>query len=113
MGRPDLVFEGHALQILQGDKRAAVLFADIVSRADVGLIQSGGCLGVVAAGRARNTYNDAFTKGGMITNTKPIPFVADQSFFGHPKGLFFLASHRGLGALFFLRNDGAPCSLHG
>jgi hypothetical protein len=27
----------------------------------------------------------------MITNTKPIPFVADQSFFGHPKGLFFLA----------------------
>jgi dipeptide/tripeptide permease len=46
---------------------------------------------VVAAGRTRKTYNDPFTKGGVITNTKPIPFVADQSFLGHPKGLFFLA----------------------
>lgn len=46
---------------------------------------------VVAAGRARNTYNRPFTKGGMITNTEAIPLAANRSFFSHPKGLFFLA----------------------
>jgi len=34
----------------------------------------------------------ALSRGGrIIRNSEPIPFAADRSFFGHPKGLFFLA----------------------
>jgi proton-dependent oligopeptide transporter, POT family len=34
----------------------------------------------------------AFSRGGrIITNSEPIPFASDRLFFGHPKGLFFLA----------------------
>ena len=47
MGPPgDLVFEGHALQVLHGDKRLAVLPADVVNGADVGVIQRRSCLGL-------------------------------------------------------------------
>jgi POT family proton-dependent oligopeptide transporter len=46
----------------------------------------------VGAGEGTNRRKMALSRGGrIITNSEPIPFAADRSFFGHPKGLFFLA----------------------
>ncbi len=35
----DHVLQGHAIEILHGDKRLAVLLANVVNRADVGMVQ--------------------------------------------------------------------------
>ena len=42
----DAVLESHAVEILHGDEGMAVLLADVVDGADVGVIESGGGLGL-------------------------------------------------------------------
>jgi hypothetical protein len=39
-----VVLEGGALKVFHGDERLSAIFADVVNRADVGMIERGGCL---------------------------------------------------------------------
>ena len=42
----DQILQGHALEILHGDKRLAILLANVVDGADVGMVQRGSGLGL-------------------------------------------------------------------
>ena len=37
----DAVLQGHAIQVLHGDERLTVLLANVIDRADVGMVESG------------------------------------------------------------------------
>ena len=40
----DAVLQGHAIEELHRDERMAIVLADFVNRADVGMVQGRGCL---------------------------------------------------------------------
>jgi len=40
------VLQRHAVQKLHGDERLAILLANVVNRADVGMVEGGSCLGL-------------------------------------------------------------------
>jgi len=51
--RADPVFQGHPFEKLHGDEGMAILIADIVDGTDVGMIESGGGLGLTSKSRQR------------------------------------------------------------
>ena len=58
----DPVFQGHPFEKLHRDEGMAILFANIVDRADVGMIESGGGLGLTSKSRQRLCISGHFVR---------------------------------------------------
>src|SRR5579863_1371661 len=98
----DQVFQGLAFEVLHGDESAAIVLANVVNRADVGVIQTGSGLGLAAEAAEQmlvggNVVGKKFESNkaaqASVLGLENHPHPAAAEFFNHPVMRDGLADH--------------------